>query len=179
MSELFNHKYRIPSVRLQSWNYSNEGMYFVTICVKDRENYFGDIWEGILKPTELGKIAWSEWFNTIRIRPDMNLESGEFVVMPNHIHGIIIIGKNEFNSQQINTAGEAQNRFIHQSKNLASIIRGYKSAVTIYARKNNIVFDWQTRFYEHIIRSMDDYNKIANYIVDNPAKWEQDKFYSI
>jgi putative transposase len=179
MSELFNHKYRIPSARLQSWNYANEGMYFVTICAKDREHYFGDITEGILKPTVLGEIAWTEWFNTFKMRPDMNLESGEFVVMPNHIHGIMIIGKNEFNSSQINPTVETQNRFIHQSKNLASIIRGYKSAVTMYARKNNIAFDWQTRFHEHIIRSMDDYNKIANYIVDNPSKWEQDKFYSV
>lgn len=135
MSELFNNKYRIPSTRLQSWNYANEGMYFVTICAKDKEHYLGDISESLLIPTELGKVAWSEWFNTIQMRPDMNIELSEFVVMPNHIHGIIIIGKNQFNNSKINTTGAAQNQFIYQSKNLASVIRGYKSAVTMFAEE--------------------------------------------
>ena len=99
MSKLFKNKYRIASARLQNWNYANEGMYFVTICTKNRENYFGNIdSKGIFNPTEIGKIAYSEWFNAIDIRPDMNLILGEFVVMPNHIHGIIIIGENDFNA---------------------------------------------------------------------------------
>jgi putative transposase len=70
-----------------------------------------------------------------------------------------------------------KNQFAPQSKNIASIIRGYKSAVITYARKNNIHFDWQSRFHDHIIRSMDEYYRIANYIVNNPAKWVDDKFY--
>jgi REP element-mobilizing transposase RayT len=114
------------------------------------------------------------------LRPDMNLELGEFIVMPNHIHGIILIGENEYNSRRDAMHGvstEYKNQFAPQSKNIASIIRGYKSAVTIYARKNNIEFDWQSRFHDHIIRSMDDYAKISNYIINNPAKWLDDKFY--
>jgi len=71
------------------------------------------------------------------------------------------------------------NQFAPQSKNLSSIIRGYKSAVTTYARKNGIEFDWQPRFHDHIIRSMDDYHRISNYIINNPNKWETDKFHSI
>lgn len=99
MTELFNNKYRIPSARLQHWNYANEGMYFITICTKNRKNYFGEIVSAetrclaSLQPTEIGQIAHSEWYKTIELRPDSNLELGEFVVMPNHIHGIIIIGK--------------------------------------------------------------------------------------
>jgi hypothetical protein len=73
---------------------------------------------------------------------------------------------------------EYKNQFAPQSKNLSSIIRGYKSAVTIYARKNNIDFNWQPRFHDHIIRTMDDYYKISNYIINNPAKWIEDKFYT-
>jgi hypothetical protein len=73
---------------------------------------------------------------------------------------------------------EYKNQFAPQSKNLASIIRGYKCAVAIYARKNNIEFDWQPRFHDHIIRSMDDYHRISDYIVNNPAKWNEDKFYA-
>ena len=103
MDNLFNNKYRIPSARLQSWNYANEGMYFITICTKNRINYFGEIGANgldgpTLQPTEIGKIAHSQWYKSVELRPDMNLELGEFVVMPNHIHGIIIIEANEYNT---------------------------------------------------------------------------------
>jgi REP element-mobilizing transposase RayT len=195
MSKLFNNKYRIPSARLQNWNYANEAMYFVTICTKNRENYFGEIVDTILQPTKIGIIAHSEWHKSIEMRPDMNLELGEFVVMPNHVHGIIMIGANEYNSQRtdamhcvspntnstdamhcVSPNTEYKNQFAPQSKNLSSIIRGYKSAVTTYARKNGIEFEWQPRFHDHIIRSMDDYHRISHYIINNPGKWQEDKF---
>ena len=94
MAKLFHDKYRIPSSRLQTWNYANTGMYFTTICTKEREPYFGKIINGQMRLSELGKVAESEWTKTIELRPDMNLELGEFVVMPNHVHGIILIGVN-------------------------------------------------------------------------------------
>jgi hypothetical protein len=209
LPQLFNNKYRIPSARLQNWNYANEAMYFITICTKNKENYFGEIvntnndTNAILQPTEIGKIAQIEWYKSIEMRPDMNLEFGEFVVMPNHIHGIIMIGANKFNTSLerrdaihgvsnniINgvstdamhgvssNAIEFKNKFAPQSKNLSSIIRGFKSAVTTYARKNSIEFDWQTRFHDHIIRSNDAYQRISNYIINNPRKWQQDKFFN-
>lgn len=117
----------------------------------------------------------------------MNLELGEFVVMPNHIHGIITIGDNIYNrcrdamhgvstETETKTKTTTQNRFAPQSKNLASIIRGYKSAVTLYARKKNIPFDWQRGYYEHIIRSQDEYRRISEYIRNNPTKWAIDRF---
>ena len=74
---------------------------------------------------------------------------------------------------------EYKNRFAPQSKNLSSIIRGYKSAVTTFARKKGIIFDWQPRFHEHIIRSMEEYYRISNYILNNPAQWQNDTFYHI
>src|SRR6218665_3994890 len=157
MRDLFNNKFRIPSARLQSWNYANQGIYFITICTKDRESFFGKIYNSSLIPTEIGQIAWTEWFKVTDIRPDMNIELGEFVVMPNHIHGIVIIGRNEFNKPDYSNIDNSQNQFLAQSKNLASIIRGYKSSVSSYAKKNNIVFEWQARFHEHIIRSDNDY----------------------
>ncbi len=226
MADLFNNKYRISSARLQSWDYGREAMYFVTICTKNREYYFGEIVEtqcvasesesetqriASLNPTEIGTIAATEWYKTVELRPDMNLELGEFVVMPNHIHGIIIIGDGGRDAMHRvsaavddddrdathrvaavvddddrdamhrvstdNTNTEYKNQFAPQSKNLASIIRGYKSSVTTYARKNDIVFDWQPRFHDHIIRSMDDYHRISDYILNNPAKWQKDKFF--
>ena len=155
-----------------------------------------------MQQSEIGQVAKEEWFKTPRLRPDMNLELGEFLVMPNHIHGIIMIGENKYNSDggggalgidadtnarrdamhrvstntQTNTP---KNQFGSQRKNLASIIRGYKSAVTIYARKNQIDFAWQPRFYEHIIRSPDDYDRISTYIAENPQNWNQDKFFMV
>ncbi|RYU96329.1 transposase [Emticicia agri] len=179
MKELFNNRYRVPSARLDSWNYAHAGMYFITICTKNREAHFGNIHESALIPSEIRKIAWVEWFKAAELRPDMNIELGEFVVMPNHIHGIIMISRNQFNKPTYSNVIEPQNHFSPQSKNLASIIRGYKGAVSSYAKNNNIVFDWQSRFHEHIIHSEDDYQTIATYIINNPAKWEEDSLFNI
>jgi putative transposase len=187
MADKFRNKYRNSSARLRNWDYSKMGSYFVTICTKNREHFFGEIINGEMHLNELGKIAESEWLKTIEIRQDMNLELREFVVMPNHFHAIVIIGKNEFNSGDVmhcnpttNTLFENQpaNKFGPQSKNLASIIRGYKSAVTTFARKSgNTGFNWQTRFYDHIIRNSVSFKNIQNYIIKNPLNWETDKFY--
>ena len=199
MSGLYQNKYRISSARLQSWDYASEGLYFVTICTQNREYFFGEVINGEMQQSEIGQVAKEEWFKTPGLRPDMNLEFGEFVVMPNHIHGIIIIGENQYNSDtnarrdamhrvstnnpnrvSTNTpTNTPKNQFGPQRKNLASIIRGYKSAVTIYARKNQIDFAWQPRFYEHIIRSPDDYDRISKYIAHNPENWNQDKFFMV
>ena len=177
MTDLYKNKYRISSARLQTWDYKNSGMYFVTICTKNREYFFGNLVRQRMQLTEIGRIAEKEWFKTPGLRPDMNLKLGEFVVMPNHIHGIIIIGENEYNTL---TCGDInnipKNQFAPQSKNLASIIRGYKSTVTTYARKNNIPFSWQPRFHDHIIRSMGSYRRISRYIINNPRNWRIDRF---
>ena len=209
MSDLYQNKYRISSARLQSWDYASEGLYFVTICTQNRERYFGEVINGEMQPSEIGQVVNEEWFKTPGLRPDMNVELGEFVVMPNHIHGIVIIGANEYNSDggvvalgidaDINaridgrdairvdgrdamhrvSTTTAKNQFGPQRKNLASIIRGYKSVVTTYARKNQIDFAWQPRFHEHIIRSEDDYDRISTYIAHNPENWNQDKFFKV
>lgn len=219
MPEKFKNKYRIESTRLQNWDYGWAAAYFVTICTKNREHFFGEIVEtpcvasDIETPcvasdaethcnaplqmqlSEIGKIAKTEWLKTPVIRPDMNLILGEFVVMPNHFHGIIIIGKNKFNTQCggdgddrrgamhcASTTGhgapttETANEFGPQSKNLASIIRGYKSAVKKYATMNNINFAWQTRFHDHIIRDGKSFDNISNYIKNNPLNWTEDQF---
>ena len=172
MTDKFQNKYRIPSARAAWWNYASNAAYFITICTKHRMHYFGKI--GALSP--IGKIAESEWLKTPSIRPDMNLELDEFVVMPNHFHAIIWIGENEYNR---NLDGyDIANKFGPQFKNLASILRGFKSAVTTFAVKNNIEFGWQERFHDHIIRDEEEYQRIKNYIVNNPSNWETDKFYN-
>lgn len=195
MSEKFRNKYRTTTFRLANWDYGNKASYFVTICPKNREFYFGNIVDGKMQMTEIGEIAMSEWFKTVEIRKDMNLEVGEFVVMPNHIHGIITIGDNRYNnpiemhcrdtmhcvSTDKKSTGKPsnddyKNQFGPQSKNLASIMRGYKSSVTKHARMKNIEFNWQSKFYEHIIRTEKAFHAISKYIVNNPKKWEEDTF---
>jgi putative transposase len=224
----FQNKYRIPSARWRDWNYGDEGAYFVTICSKYREPYFGEIKDGQMQLSEIGKIAQNEWLKSMDIRPDMNLDMECFVVMPNHIHGIVIIGKNEYNSVADENGGDCicrdamhcvsidnktatdamhgvcmandtisdamhgvytgdeiewfreielippANHFGPQSKNLASVMRGFKSAVTTAARQLNISFDWQTRFHDHVIRDDDEFRRIAYYIEQNPMSWDKD-----
>jgi len=197
--EKFKSKYRVESTRLRNWDYGTPGFYFITICTRNREHFFGEIENGEMFLNNLGSVANEEWIKNPKIRPDMNLELGEFVVMPNHFHAILIIGENNFNSLRndatnrsgnrrdamhgvstnttTNDPNTASNKFGPQSKNLSSIIRGYKSSVTTYAWKNNMDFAWQSRFYDHIIRSQDEYIRILNYIRNNPANWKNDKFY--
>ncbi len=176
----FKNKYRISSTRLQSWNYGANGAYFITICTHKREHFFGKIINGEMKLNDLGELAESEWIKTIELRPDMNLEMGAFVIMPNHFHAIIIIGDNEYNrtgAMHCACASNKQNKFGSQSKNLASIIRGFKSSITTNARKlGNSNFAWQTRFHDHIIRNGRSFENIQNYIINNPKKWQEDTF---
>ncbi|WP_240644729.1 transposase [Cyclonatronum proteinivorum] len=148
--------------------------------------------------SEIGKITQSEWLKTFEMRPDMNLWMGEYVVMPNHFHAIIGIGENEYNTQNdtqcsrdamhcVSTGGDTtntaenknpKNQFGPQSKNLPSIIRGFKIGVTKNARQINSGFAWQARYHDHIIRDEKSYNTIAEYIINNPVKWTEDKFYT-
>ena len=182
----FQNKYRIPSSRLQNWNYGSPGLYFITVCTKNREHYFGEISNGEMILNELGFFVQSEWIKSPEIRPDMNLELGEFVVMPNHFHGIMIIGENEFNRvddgrdamHRVSTPTTPANKFGPQSKNLGSIMRGFKSSVTTHSKILNIEFGWQARYHDHIIRSHDEFVRISNYILTNPGNWKDDKFFN-
>ncbi len=188
----FQNKYRIPSARLQNWNYGSPGLYFITVCTNNREHYFREISNGEMILNHLGFFVQSEWNKSPEIRPDMNLELGEFVVMPNHFHGIMIIGENEFNKRggdatvaNVETQCIASlppthtNKFGPQSKNLGSIMRGFKSSVTTHSKILDVEFGWQARFHDHIIRSHDEFIRISNYILNNPGNWKDDKFYTI
>ena len=171
-------KYRIESARLKNYDYSASGAYFVTIVTEKRAHYFGEIVKGKMILNDIGKKAWDEWYLTLKIRPDMNLIMDEFIVMPNHVHGIVVIGENEYNVDQ-NTIVEYKNNFGPQRKNLSSIIRGFKSAVTRNARKmdvkDSVKFGWQERFHDRIIRDENELDRIRYYIVKNPDTWERDR----
>ena len=201
-TEKYQNKYRIASIRMKNYDYSSNGAYFITIVTKNREHFFGEVVNdknglSYVSLSEIGKIVWDEWLKTPKIRPYMNLTMMEFVVMPNHIHGIIYIGKNEFNTNdgvavdgdaisrrdamhRVSTNTEYKNKFEPQRKNLASIIRGFKSAVTTKSRKLNTKngisnnFSWQSRFHDRIIRNKNELNRIRNYIIKNPEMWNRD-----
>ncbi|MBO3100023.1 transposase [Gelidibacter pelagius] len=188
MADKFNNKYRIPSARLQSWDYGNSGLYFITICTKNREHYFGDIRNGKMNLSEIGDIVKSEWIKTFDMRPDMNLEMDEYVVMPNHFHAIIGIGENRYNitgtdamhrrdAMHCVSTNTGTNQFGPQSKNLASVIRGFKIGVTTNARKINPDFAWQSRFHDHIIRNDRALKNIQRYIINNPLQWKTGEFH--
>ena len=178
MSDKFNNRYRIASARLSTWDYGSEGAYFVTICTKRMRCFFGSIEDKKMKLSAIGEIVKQEWLKTFEMRPDMNLQNVEYVIMPNHFHAIIIIGVNEYNSGSASITNTPKNKFGPQSKNLASIIGGFKIGVTTNSRKILPSFDWQHLFHDHIIRNQRSFDNISNYIKNNPANWPDDKFYN-
>ena len=195
MEGKFQNKYRISSARAPWWDYGQDAAYFVTICTAGRKHFFGDVVNGIMKLSPVGIIAdllWNEIKNHAK-----NIGLDEYVVMPNHIHGILILNGNRVGhnvetthalslpshalslpSPPSSVPSPARSRFQNQGKNtLSSIIGSYKSAVSKHAHRLGFEFAWQSRFHDHIIRNEEEYHRIANYISSNPAKWREDKFY--
>lgn len=170
--EKFKNKYRLSSTRLHGYDYSRAGAYYITIVTKNREQYFGEIKNKQFYPNDLGLFVETEWVKTPLLRPEMNVELDVFTVMPNHFHAIILIGLNNYNY-----IPAVENHFAPQSMNLASILRGFKSAVTSNTIKNSIVFSWHSRFHDHIIRDYEELQRIRDYIRNNPANWDEDDFF--
>jgi putative transposase len=183
--EKFQGKYRIPSARADFWDYSWIGAYFVTLCTKNRYHYFGKIMEGNMALSPLGTIADVLWYE-IKYHAK-HVELGAFVVMPNHVHGIVRILSNDATPVETTHAlslpsspSLAQQRFQNQGKNsLSSIVGSYKSAISKHAHRLGFDFAWQARFHDHIICNEEAYQRIATYIINNPKQWEEDTYYSI
>ncbi|MCS6773028.1 MAG: transposase, partial [Thermoflexales bacterium] len=148
---------------------SSPGAYFVTLCTHGRACLFGFITNGVMHENALGAIVREEWFRSAQIRPDIQLEADEFVLMPNHLHGIIRI---------IETAARRPT-----PSKLSTVIAGFKAATT--RRINELrgtprAEVWQRNYYEHIIRTESGENelcRIREYIATNPARWELDRYY--
>ncbi len=242
--EKYQNKYRIPSTRLQGYDYGSNGFYFVTICTKKRFHYFGNIVEthycasnntkpptkethhspshntkpptkethhspshntnepteethnspshntnepteethncasnntnestkethngASLQPTPIGQTVIDYWSEIPKHYPFVELF--EFVVMPNHIHGILCFNK-------IGKTDWQPNQFGVQSQNLGAVIRAFKSSVKRYANQNKIEFEWQSSYHDRIIRNERALNAIRQYIIDNPLNWKND-----
>jgi putative transposase len=185
MSKRFKGTYRNESARLQHWDYGNDAAYFITICTKDRACFFGEIQNGQMQVSPIGAVAYVLW-NEIKNHAK-NIELGEFVVMPNHVHGILILDGNNMDVDgrdvacNVPTETPLKNQKMAaispKTNTISTIIRSYKSAVTKYCNRLELPFAWQPRFYDHIIRNDESFHRISEYIKNNPANWNEDKFY--
>jgi putative transposase len=172
------------SIRIPDYDYSKEGFYFVTICCQDMVCRFGYVVDGKMVLNECGKIAKECWEKIPNHFLLARLHS--FVIMPNHIHGIIEITENvgaknfSPNIQNVSESAKNFSPLRSPSKSIGSIVRGFKIGVTKWIRQNTNVYKlWQRNYYEHVIRNEHSYNKITEYIHTNPLKWEFDKFYHL
>lgn len=177
---LFQNKYRVESSRLPNWDYSANAVYFITICTANKEHLFGKIKNNISYLSQIGKIAKQ---NTLEIPKHFPYtEVDALVVMPNHIHLILVLNNMQRNVETLHATSTTKNEFMAgispKSGSLSTIIRSYKSAVSREARKINPDFNWQSRFHDHIIRTEKSYQKIKLYIEENPQKWNLDMFYN-
>lgn len=188
--QLFQEKYRTDSTRLKNWDYSQDGFYFITICTQDREEIFGKIRAGKIILNEIGKVVAAEWRRTGEIRA--NIELDEFVIMPNHLHGIVEIsnrdnGKTKNFCKDVVTSRDVArnvstqiNKFSKISPkpgSLSTVVRSFKSAATKCIRQIHPAMDrvWQSRFYDRIIHGEDELNLVRDYIRKNPVNWDIDE----
>jgi len=208
---LYKNKYRIKSARYEGYDYSQSGYYFVTICTAGREMYFGeviseyyngDVSDASVALSEMGMVANKFWLEIPQHFPNVILD--EYIIMPNHVHGIIIIQRRDEASPRLEfgAAGESglglknkinsnfhgrdeavprlyEGDFPQMSKispKPASLSVIIGSYKSICTKKiNKNIFSWQPRFHDRIIRNEEELNNIRNYIFNNPIKWALDR----
>ena len=176
------------SIRLRGYDYSSPGVYFITICTFQKECFLGKIKIGQIELNDFGEIVEREWEKSFQIRKEIRYDS--YVIMPNHLHGIIIIvgarGSTPNNIDLQNKKADIPNNtglvniknrvnchlpLQMKPKSLSSFVAGFKSNVS---RKIGFSI-WQRNYYEHIIRDEKELNKYRQYIKNNPSKWDEDE----
>ncbi len=164
------------SFRLPGYDYRQSGVYFVTVCTYKKMRLFGRIWDGEMILNDLGATVFECWNQIAQVRDSTNLDA--FVVMPNHIHGIIIIKNRDPAENASRTAQSAGDSAIRpKSRSLGSIVGQFKRAVSLRGKCLDQPPElpiWQRNYYEHIIRNEDSLNDIRKYIIENPARWFED-----
>ena len=170
------------SIRLKHYDYSLPGFYFITICIKDRKCEFGEIIDGEMHLNTGGQIAQTIWERLPQHFFAVELDA--FVIMPNHIHGILELTnlpEEPFSRSLIPVRSQEHMREVKKKTGpkLGKIVRHFKSAVTYKLHKvGNIDFEWQRNYYESIIRNAQALANIRYYIANNPASWAQDSLSS-
>ena len=166
------------SIRLKNYDYSGIGAYFVTVCTWDRRCLFGEIISGEMQLSQAGETVDKCWKEIPVHFP--HVKTDEYTIMPNHIHGILIIettnaGANE-HFRYLNVGAKNFSPPRGTSKTIGSVIRGFKIGVTKWMRQNTEVKNvWQRNYYEHVIRNDEELNEIREYIITNPRKWDMDR----
>jgi REP element-mobilizing transposase RayT len=172
---LYQSKHRVESTRLPGWDYRSRGWYFVTICSAHRECIFGTVIEAKVRLSHIGVIADAE----LKAMPShyRNVELVEHVVMPNHVHAMVMIDGEHMFSSTAKMSFERTTATFSPPKagSLAAIIRSYKAGVTQRAREARCASDvWQAGFYDHILRGEKVIAAVREYIRKNPENWEKD-----
>jgi len=180
-------KHHRRSIRLKGYDYTQPGAYFITVVTHDRECLFGEIVDGEMRLNEFGEIVRAEWFKTAVVRPYVMLYPDEFVMMPNHTHGIIWIvdvGATRRVAPPPIAPSPVAPPIIHprgpMAGSVGAIIGQFKS---ITAKRINTLRNipgqpvWQRNYYERIIRDERALNAIRRYILNNPANWTKDADY--
>lgn len=195
--KIYKNRYRVSSARAD-WHAYDGGFYHVTVCTKDRELYFGEIVDGTMRMSEIGKYAEEQFLNVTSYYP--YAEIPVFIVMPNHIHAIVVIDNRPPRRDAIYRVSDIHrvkedmmddssmdsetpkggltgndNPMLHQR--LGTVIRGLKARVTHYANEKGIGFAWQSRFHDRIIRNQKDLNETAKYVENNVVKWKEDEMH--
>jgi len=156
------------SIRLKEYDYAQPGWYFITICTQDHAILFGDILKGSMVLNNAGKIIKKFWLRIPELREYIELD--EFIIMPNHFHGIMIIIENLNHVRATDSVAPTL-----KPNSIGSILGQFKSATTKEIKKYHFShFKWQRNYYEHIIRNENDLNHIRKYIRENPLKWNND-----
>ena len=165
-------------IRLKDYDYSKSGYYFVTICTRYREEWFGKVKSGITHLSKFGEFAKNFWSEIPEHFEDVEMD--EFSIMPNHAHGILIIERNMVGDAYMRP--HQGNAFMHSLQDktkmlLSKIIQQYKASVThkINNLQNDFHFQWQRSFYDHVIRNENELSRIRQYIQNNPLKWDLDR----
>ncbi len=174
------------SIRLKGFDYTSAGAYFLTICVQQGQCTLGEINGGEMHPSIFGRIAAECWDDLPNHYPHLILDA--FVVMPNHVHGILVLDdisvgadfKPASTTDSPDTVGAGLKPAPTQRHALPEIVRAFK---TFSARRINVMKNvkgipfWQRNYYEHIIRNERSYFAIRDYIYDNPINWQKDQLY--
>ena len=160
------------SMRLSTYDYTQSGVYFVTICTYRFASLFGRIVDGNVQLNGLGRLVEEEWQRTSVVRPSVDLD--QFVVMPNHLHGLLCISDSKV--ERIPKSSTTM-----RANSLGSIIAQYKSIVTKRSRSRASSRSWpiwKRNYYDHIVRNERSLERIRTYILENPSRWSEDSFFS-
>jgi putative transposase len=176
---LFREQYRIESARKPHWDYTLPGWYFVTICTRGKRPHFGQVVNATVNLSSIGEYADACWKEIPQHHQHAGID--EFIVMPNHMHGIVIIGGPERlpemrKRERFKQVAEL-NAVRPKANSLGTIVGSFKSAVTRWCVARHMEFEWQPRFHDRIIRGRSSLKAIREYIRDNPAHWAKDAFY--